>query len=192
MRSRTGPRSGRYFGKRQVSRPGNSLRRHRARSNGDSGDPSFSVVPVLSSVVFTAFLLVPLLWAAHDAAPDAQELVASGACVSQTHRRSRPESRGCRPSLRGSGRVEPSVGSLLDVNVLVALLVPEHEHHAAAQDWFAREAGSNGWATCAVGELGVIRCVRNSLEALRAYSLSALKRLMTAGSSSAFTGRSPK
>jgi hypothetical protein len=33
---------------------------------------------VLSSVVFTAFLLVPLLWAAYDAAPDAQELVASG------------------------------------------------------------------------------------------------------------------
>ena len=47
--------------------------------------------------------------------------------------------------------------SLLDVNVLVALLVPEHEHHAAAQDWFAREALIHGWATCAVTELGVIR-----------------------------------
>ena len=46
--------------------------------------------------------------------------------------------------------------SLLYVNVLVALLVPEHEHHAAAQDWFAREA-VHGWATCAVTELGVIR-----------------------------------
>jgi uncharacterized protein len=49
------------------------------------------------------------------------------------------------------------VVSLLDVNVLVALLVPEHEHHAAAQDWFAREAVIHGWATCAVTELGVIR-----------------------------------
>ena len=29
--------------------------------------------------------------------------------------------------------------SLLDVNVLVALFVPEHEHHASAQEWFARE-----------------------------------------------------
>ena len=25
--------------------------------------------------------------------------------------------------------------SLLDVNVLVALLLPEHEHHVTAQDW---------------------------------------------------------
>ena len=47
--------------------------------------------------------------------------------------------------------------SLLDVNVLVALLVPEHEHHASAQDWFAHEAVIDGWATCAVTELGVIR-----------------------------------
>jgi toxin-antitoxin system PIN domain toxin len=47
--------------------------------------------------------------------------------------------------------------SLLDVNVLVALLVPEHEHHARAQQWFATEAVVNGWATCAVTELGAIR-----------------------------------
>ena len=45
---------------------------------------------------------------------------------------------------------------LLDVNVLVALLVPEHEHHAAAVEWFT--TGSHqGWATCGVTELGVIR-----------------------------------
>ena len=47
--------------------------------------------------------------------------------------------------------------SLLDVNVLVALLVPEHEHHVRAVDWFATDAVGNGWATCAVTELGVIR-----------------------------------
>ena len=29
---------------------------------------------------------------------------------------------------------------LLDVNVLVALLVPEHEHHAAAMGWFTTAA----------------------------------------------------
>lgn len=46
---------------------------------------------------------------------------------------------------------------LLDVNVLVALLVPEHEHHGAAQHWFADDAATQGWATCAVTELGVIR-----------------------------------
>lgn len=46
---------------------------------------------------------------------------------------------------------------LLDVNVLVALLVPEHVHHAAAMAWFTTEATQHGWATCAVTELGVIR-----------------------------------
>jgi toxin-antitoxin system PIN domain toxin len=49
------------------------------------------------------------------------------------------------------------VVSLLDVNVLVALLVPEHEHHVRAVDWFAGDAIANGWATCVVTELGVIR-----------------------------------
>jgi uncharacterized protein len=49
------------------------------------------------------------------------------------------------------------VVSLLDVNVLVALLVPEHEHHIRAVDWFATDAAGKGWATCAVTELGVIR-----------------------------------
>jgi predicted nucleic acid-binding protein len=41
---------------------------------------------------------------------------------------------------------------LLDVNVLVALLVPEHQHHDAAIEWFAAEA-NQGWATCAVQSL---------------------------------------
>lgn len=47
--------------------------------------------------------------------------------------------------------------SLLDVNVLVALLVPEHEHHVLAQEWFAKEAAALGWATSTVSELGAIR-----------------------------------
>lgn len=46
---------------------------------------------------------------------------------------------------------------LLDVNVLVALVVPEHEHHAAALNWYATDAVEHGWATRAVTELGVIR-----------------------------------
>jgi toxin-antitoxin system PIN domain toxin len=46
---------------------------------------------------------------------------------------------------------------LLDVNVLVALLVREHEHHALALNWFSSEAAAGGWASCAVTELGVIR-----------------------------------
>lgn len=46
---------------------------------------------------------------------------------------------------------------LLDVNVLVALLVPLHEHHAAAQQWVLDAGARDGWATCAVTELGLIR-----------------------------------
>lgn len=49
-----------------------------------------------------------------------------------------------------------AVVGLLDVNVLVALLVPEHQHHNSAIEWFTTE-GDQGWATCAVTELGVIR-----------------------------------
>lgn len=46
---------------------------------------------------------------------------------------------------------------LLDVNVLVALFVTDHEHHELALNWFAAQAATGGWATCAVTELGVIR-----------------------------------
>jgi uncharacterized protein len=49
------------------------------------------------------------------------------------------------------------VVGLLDVNVLVALLIPEHQHHTFALKWFSSEAAAGGWATCAVTELGVIR-----------------------------------
>jgi toxin-antitoxin system PIN domain toxin len=48
------------------------------------------------------------------------------------------------------------VAALLDVNVLVALLVQEHQHHATAINWFSK-AAAEGWATCTVTELGVIR-----------------------------------
>ena len=52
---------------------------------------------------------------------------------------------------------------LPDVNVLVALLLPEHEHHTLALEWFGSEATTDGWATCAVTELGAIRvCVQLS------------------------------
>lgn len=38
--------------------------------------------------------------------------------------------------------------ALLDINVLLALAWPSHQHHAAAHGWFARES-RHGWATCA-------------------------------------------
>ena len=46
---------------------------------------------------------------------------------------------------------------LLDVNVLVALLVPVHEHHASARHWVLTTGARDGWATCPVTELGLIR-----------------------------------
>jgi predicted nucleic acid-binding protein len=36
------------------------------------------------------------------------------------------------------------LANLLDVNVLVALFVPEHQHHFLALDWFSRNAAIEG------------------------------------------------
>jgi hypothetical protein len=47
--------------------------------------------------------------------------------------------------------------ALLDVNILVALIIPEHQHHPIARDWLPKYAADNGWATCPVTELGGIR-----------------------------------
>lgn len=50
--------------------------------------------------------------------------------------------------------------ALLDVNVLLALAWPNHQHHAAAQRWFAG-AGRRGWATCPLTELAFVRLSSN-------------------------------
>lgn len=48
--------------------------------------------------------------------------------------------------------------ALLDVNVLTALLWPEHDHHEAAHRWFAKgERGPRFWATCPITQLGFVR-----------------------------------
>jgi uncharacterized protein len=44
--------------------------------------------------------------------------------------------------------------SLLDVNVLIALIDPAHEFHGSAHAWFKRNR-QNGWATCPITENGV-------------------------------------
>ena len=51
-------------------------------------------------------------------------------------------------------------GSLLDVNVLVAMTWPTHVHHDVARRWFEREA-SLGWATCPITQLGFVRVSSN-------------------------------
>jgi toxin-antitoxin system PIN domain toxin len=50
--------------------------------------------------------------------------------------------------------------SLLDVNVLVALFWPAHQHHRRAQAWFVK-SGAAGWATCAATQAGFVRTVSN-------------------------------
>jgi toxin-antitoxin system PIN domain toxin len=46
--------------------------------------------------------------------------------------------------------------SLLDVNLLIAVLDPDHAHHRRARDWF-RGAGADGWASCPLTQNGCIR-----------------------------------
>lgn len=46
--------------------------------------------------------------------------------------------------------------SLLDVNVLIALVDGDHAHHETATDFF-RGAIPNGWATCPLTENGFLR-----------------------------------
>jgi uncharacterized protein len=50
--------------------------------------------------------------------------------------------------------------ALLDLNVLVSLFWPTHEHHAVAHDWFHRRR-AHGWATCPLTQLGFVRLVSN-------------------------------
>jgi len=45
---------------------------------------------------------------------------------------------------------------LLDVNILIALLDPIHEHHPKVTDWFLAHQ-LDGWATCPLTENGFIR-----------------------------------
>jgi toxin-antitoxin system PIN domain toxin len=46
--------------------------------------------------------------------------------------------------------------SLLDVNVLIALLDADHSLHRGAMAWFARHA-AQGWASCPITQNGCLR-----------------------------------
>jgi toxin-antitoxin system PIN domain toxin len=51
--------------------------------------------------------------------------------------------------------------SLLDVNVLIALIDDAHVHHRRAIAWWETEA-SNGWASCPLTENAVVRIMCNA------------------------------
>ena len=46
--------------------------------------------------------------------------------------------------------------SLLDVNVLIALLDADHTSHRSAREWFGAHAGE-GWASCPITQNGCVR-----------------------------------
>lgn len=50
--------------------------------------------------------------------------------------------------------------SLLDVNLVIALLDSDHDFHDRAHDWWA-EAASAGWASCPIIENGAVRIMSN-------------------------------
>jgi uncharacterized protein len=51
-------------------------------------------------------------------------------------------------------------GYLLDVNVLIALMFPNHESHKHVRPWFHRNS-DEGWATCPFTEAAFVRIVSN-------------------------------
>ena len=50
--------------------------------------------------------------------------------------------------------------ALLDVNVIIALLDPDHAFHERAHGWWAKNVKS-GWASCPIVENGVVRIMSN-------------------------------
>lgn len=70
------------------------------------------------------------------------------------------------------------IRQLPDVNVLLALLWPRHEAHAAAQRWFETQ-GSRAWATSPLTELGVLRLLTNPLITQGAVTSSAALSVVT-------------
>lgn len=84
-------------------------------------------------------------------------------------------------------------GHLLDVNVLLALCWPNHQFHAAARTWFAANSGE-GWATCAITQLGFVRLSSNpafSAQAVRPPDAMALLRRLTAHAHHAYIAELP-
>lgn len=66
--------------------------------------------------------------------------------------------------------------SLLDINVLIALLDPDHVFHQRAHDWWSKEA--RGWASCPLTENGLIRIMSSpSYSQARQFTVAELTAL---------------
>lgn len=50
---------------------------------------------------------------------------------------------------------------LLDINILIALADPDHEHHGKAETFFLANH-NQGWATCPITENGFVRIISSN------------------------------
>jgi toxin-antitoxin system PIN domain toxin len=66
--------------------------------------------------------------------------------------------------------------SLFDVNVLIALLDPDHLRHDAAHAWWS-SSSAHGWATCPITQNGFLRIVTQPRYPGRLPIAEALRRL---------------
>jgi toxin-antitoxin system PIN domain toxin len=69
--------------------------------------------------------------------------------------------------------------SLLDVNVLLALLDSDHVDHSTARDWLAGEI-ADGWASCAITESGFVRILSHPRYPNAVSVAEAMERLANA------------
>lgn len=79
--------------------------------------------------------------------------------------------------------------SLLDVNVVISLLDPDHDFHQRAHAWWG-EHSEAGWASCPMTENGVVRVMAhpgyNPERSLTVTALSSLLRRFAAGTNHEF------
>lgn len=70
--------------------------------------------------------------------------------------------------------------ALLDINVVISLLDPDHDFHHRAHAWWG-EHGDSGWASCPLTENGVVRIMShpayNPRRSLSPHSVTALLRV---------------
>lgn len=69
--------------------------------------------------------------------------------------------------------------SLIDINVLIALIDPAHIQHDRAHEWFAA-SGKKAWATCPLTENGVLRIVGHARYPNTPGTPAAVAELLTA------------
>ena len=66
---------------------------------------------------------------------------------------------------------------LLDVNLVLAILDPAHDHHVTAQWWF-NDTGRTSFATCPVTENGVLRIASSAAYPNRAGDVDTVRRIL--------------